>query len=169
MGVFENNGGIKMSGTTIQNKTIKELDEVRLVGFRVLCSGDQYVAEIPKASLKLSKRISEIKHVVNAIEQFGAFVVETRTADEDGYWVCVEVEKYEDIPTDMVTLTIPPQKYAVYRHQGSNYKIMDSYKDLHKWIEENNYVRLKNKWHIEKFYDWKDTEKLDVELLDTIE
>ncbi|MEH7347157.1 GyrI-like domain-containing protein [Bacillus sp. JJ1532] len=158
-----------MSETIIQNKAIKGLDELRLVGFRVLCSGDQYLVEIPKASLRLCERISEIKQVVNPIEQFGAFVVENETADEDGYWVCVEVKEYEDIPTDMVTLTIPPQKYAVRRHKGSNYKIMEAYNDLHKWIEDNNYVRLKDKWHIERFYDWKDTEKVDVELLDTIE
>ncbi|MEH7526288.1 GyrI-like domain-containing protein [Bacillus sp. JJ1503] len=98
-----------MSETIIQNKAIKGLDELRLVGFRVLCSGDQYLVEIPKASLRLCERISEIKQVVNPIEQFGAFVVENETADEDGYWVCVEVKEYEDIPTDMVTLTIPPQ------------------------------------------------------------
>jgi predicted transcriptional regulator YdeE len=153
----------------MQNKTIKELDELRLVGFRVLCSGNQYLVEIPRASLRLSERISEIKQVVNPFEQFGAFVVENETADEDGYWVCVEVKEYEDIPTDMVTLTIPPQTYAVMRHKGSNNKIMDAYIDLHKWIEDNNYVRLKNKWHIERFFDWKDTEKVDVELFDTIE
>jgi predicted transcriptional regulator YdeE len=158
-----------MSETTMQIKTIKELDELRLVGFRVLCSGDQYLVEIPKVSLRLSKRISEIKQVVNPIEQFGAFIVENETADEDGYWVCVEVKEYKDIPTDMVTLTIPAQRYAVMRHKGSNNKIMDAYNDLHKWIEDNYYVRLKNKWHIERFYDWKDTEKVDVELLDTIE
>jgi len=158
-----------VSETAMQNKTIKELGELMLVGFRVLCSGDQYLVEIPKASLRLSERISEIKKVVNPIEQFGAFIVENETADEDGYWVCVEVKEYEDIPNGMVTLTIPPQKYAVMRHKGSNYKIMEAYNDLHKWIEDNNYVRLKNKWHLEKFYDWKDTEKVDIELLDTIE
>jgi predicted transcriptional regulator YdeE len=132
-----------MSETTMQYKTIKELDELRLVGFRVLCSGDQYLVEISKASLRLSKRISEIKQVINPNEQFGAFIVENETADEDGYWVCVEVKEYKDIPTDMVTLTIPAQRYAVIRHKGSNY--------------------------IERFYDWKDTERVDVELLDTIE
>jgi predicted transcriptional regulator YdeE len=153
----------------MQKKTIKELDELRLVGFRVLCSGNQFLVEIPKASLRLSERISEIKQVINPFEQFGAFVVENETANEDGYWVCVEVKEYEDIPTDMVTLTIPPQRYAVTRHKGSNNKILDAYNDLHKWIKDNNYVRLKNKWHIERFFDWKDTEKIDVELLDTIE
>ncbi|WP_449442969.1 hypothetical protein [Ureibacillus acetophenoni] len=32
---------------------------------------------------------------------------ENQTAEEDGYWVCVEVKEYEDIPSDMVTLTVP--------------------------------------------------------------
>lgn len=166
---WSSKGGTKMSGITMHNKVIKELDELKLVGFRVLCSSDQYLVEIPKASLRLSKRINEIKQLVNPNEQFGAFIVENETEDEDGYWVCVEVKAYKDIPAGMVTLTIPSQRYVVMRYKGSNYKIMDAYKNLHKWIKDNNYIRLKNKWHLEKYYDWKDTEKVDVELLDTIE
>ena len=157
-----------MSETTWQTKTIKNLDEIKLVGFRVLCSGDQYIVEIPKASLRLSERISEIKQLVNPLIQFGAFVVENETSEEDGYWVCVEVREYEDIPTDMVTLTVPPQKYAVLRHKGGNYEITYAYNELHRWIEDNKYKRLKNKWHLEKFYSWRDSKNIDVELLDTI-
>lgn len=157
-----------MKDSTIQNMTIKELDELKLVGFRVLCSGDRYNVEIPKASIHLSERLSEIKNIVNPHYQMGAFVVDNETSDEDGYWVCVEVKEYEDIPTDMVTLTVPPQKYAVTRHKGPNEKIMDTYNQLHKWIEEKNYLRLTNKWHIEKLYKWKDIKTVDVELFDTI-
>ncbi|MFD1173968.1 GyrI-like domain-containing protein [Oceanobacillus picturae] len=158
-----------MTETGLQNKTIKELGELKLVGFRVLCSGDQYINEIPKASQRLKNRISEIKHVVNPLLQFGAFVVENGTDEEDGYWVCVEVKEYEDVPSDMVTLTVPAQTYAASRYKGANYKIMDAYEDLHRWIEENNYKRLKDKWHLEKFYSWQDTENVDVELLDTVD
>lgn len=157
-----------MSESKILDKIIKELDELKLVGFRVLCSGDQYIVEIPKASFRLSERISEIKQLVNPLQQYGAFVVENETADKDGYWVCVEVKEYEDIPPDMVTLTVPSQLYAITRHKGENYKIMDSYDELHKWIDENNYTRLKDKWHLEKFYSWNDVENVDVELFDTI-
>jgi predicted transcriptional regulator YdeE len=157
-----------MSESTLMNKTIVDLDELKLVGFRVLCSGDQYIVEIPKASLRLSERISEIKHVVNPLQQYGAFVVEIETAEKDGYWVCVEVKEYEDIPSGMVTLTVPSQCYAVTRHKGANYKIMNSYNELHKWIDNNNYSRLKDKWHLEKLYSWNDTENVDIELFDTI-
>ncbi|MFJ7980042.1 hypothetical protein ACIQ1D_07050 [Lysinibacillus xylanilyticus] len=48
-------------------------------------------------------------------------------------------------------------------------KIMDSYKNLYMWIEDNKYERLKIKWHLEIFRSWEDSEDLDVELLDTIE
>ena len=153
----------------MQNKSIKELDELRLIGFRVLCSSDQYLVEIPKTAIKLSKRISEIKQVVNPNVQFGAFIVENELDEEDGYWVCVEVKGYKDIPADMVTLTIPAQRYAVVRHKGPNYTIMEAYNELHTWIKDNNYVRQKNKWHIEKYYDWQDPQKVGVELYDTIE
>ncbi|MFC0417160.1 GyrI-like domain-containing protein [Cytobacillus solani] len=160
---------MKVSEITKQDMTIEELDELKLVGFRVLCSGDQYIVEIPKASFHLSKRINEVKHIINPLQQFGAFFVENKTPDEDGYWVGVEVKEFEDIPTDMVTITVPPQRYAVARHSGPNYKIMETYDLLHNWIEQNKYTRLKNKWNIEKFYDWKNTEKVNVELFDTIE
>ncbi|MGN7477763.1 GyrI-like domain-containing protein [Solibacillus silvestris] len=158
-----------MADIIIRNKTIKELGELKLVGFRVLCPGNQYLVEIPKASLMLTERISEIKQAVNPNIQIGAFVVENQTPDEDGYWIGVEVKEYENIPNDMVILTIPPQRYAVLKHTGPNSKIVDAYNDLHNWIEDNDYVRLKNKWHLERFYEWKDTEKVEVDLLDTIE
>lgn len=63
-----------MSVISVCSKMIKELSELRLVGFRVVCSGDQYIEEIPKASLQLSKRIREIKHVLDPFHQYGAFV-----------------------------------------------------------------------------------------------
>lgn len=68
----------------------------------------------------------------------------------------------------MVTLTVPPQKYIVWRHKGPNLKIRDAYEHLHSWIEANGYERLTDKWHLERFYSWNDTENVDVELLDTV-
>ena len=157
-----------MSETKLPDMTVKDLDELKLVGFRVVCAGDDYINEIPKASSRLSARMKEIKRIVNPVHQYGAFVVEGDEDDNDGYWVCVEVEEVEDIPPDMVTLTVPPQKYAVTRHRGNNKKIMDAYDELHRWINEHHYTRLKNQWHIEKFNSWMDAENVDVELYDTI-
>ena len=147
---------------------IMQCSEMKLVGIRVLCPGDEYLHEIPKASKQLSERRDEIKNVVNQSLQYGAFVVDNRSDKEDGYWVCVEVSQYEDIPEDFVTLTIPAQRYAVWRHKGSNEKIREAYGELHQWIQKHGYQRLTDKWHLEVFYNWSDSQNIDIELLDTI-
>ena len=147
---------------------VKHCSEIKLVGLRVLCPGEEYLYEIPKASKQLSERMDEIKNVVNRSLQHGAFVVDNSSDEEDGYWVCVEVSDYENIPEDMVTLTIPSQRYAVVRHKGSNEKIREAYSELHQWIQENGYKRLTDKWHLEVFHNWSDSQDIDVELMDTI-
>jgi predicted transcriptional regulator YdeE len=147
---------------------VKHCSEIKLVGIRVLCGGDEYLEEIPKASRQLSERIDEISNVVDRSLQHGAFVVDNSSEREDGYWVCVEVSDYEDIPANMVTLTIPSQRYAVLRHKGSNYKIREAYCDLHQWIEGNGYKRVTDNWHLEVFHNWSDSQNIDVELMDTI-
>lgn len=148
---------------------IKELGVMKLVGLRVLCPGDQYIYEIPKASMELQKRTHEIEQVINPSLQIGAFVVDNTTDEEDGYWICVEVKEYENIPEGMVVLTVPSQKYGALRHTGSNNMIRNSYEALHKWIEEKGLRRLKDKWHLEMYSSWSDSKNLDVLLLDTVE
>jgi AraC family transcriptional regulator len=158
-----------MSRKLIQDKIcIRELGELKLVGFRVLCDGNQYIKEIPKASQKLQHRLHDIKHVKNSQKQVGAFVVDASSEQNDGYWVCVEVDRFEDIPSDMNTLIVPPQKYAFILHEGSNSEIRSSYELLHQWTIENNHERLLKKWHIEIFHDFENKDQLRIELFDTI-
>jgi len=152
-----------------KNVIIIELGEIKLVGYRVLCPGDEFLIEIPKASINLHNRINEVKQKVDPSIQWGAFIVDESAPEEDGYWVGVEVEEYEEIPSGMVPLTIPPHRYAVIRHEGPNHLIRESYEELHNWVEKSGYIRLKEKWHLEKYYNWKDTQNIEVELLDTIE
>jgi predicted transcriptional regulator YdeE len=147
---------------------VKQLSEMKLVGFRVLCPGDKYIVEIPKASKVLSERVAEITNVVNPALQHGAFVVDNSSSEEDGYWVCVEVTEFEEIPKDMVALTIPAQMYAILRHKGPNDAIRHAYAELHQWIEANGYQRLTEKWHLEAFHKWSDPANIDVELRDTV-
>jgi predicted transcriptional regulator YdeE len=158
-----------MSEKSVQHAKLKTLDELKLVGFRVVCVGEAYINEIPKAFKKLNERTFSIKHVIDPTIQWGAFVVDEKTEDEDGYWVGVQVKDYEDIPQDMLTLTIPPQKYATCRHQGSNQYIKDTYTELHRWIDKEDFKRLVDTWHLEKFYSWDDIESIDVEIYDTIQ
>ncbi|MFT0603863.1 GyrI-like domain-containing protein [Bacillus cereus] len=158
-----------MSEQLLQNMAVKELDEMKLVGFRVLCPGDQFIKEIPKTSMLLNKRINEIKQVMNPSIQVGAFVVNECSNEKEGYWVCVQVKGYKDIPKGMVMLTVPPQKYPVLKYKGPNTNIMSAYNDLHKWVEKKGYSRSLTKWHLEIYHSWEDPKELVVELLDTVE
>ncbi|TYS67980.1 GyrI-like domain-containing protein [Sutcliffiella horikoshii] len=153
----------------IKEPVVKNLEELKLTGFRVVCAGEEYAVEIPKASKLLESRLSEIKNVKNKDIQFGAFIVDTNSEEEDGYWVTVEVEEFEGTPEEMVTLTIPAQRYASAKHEGPNIGIFNAYEELHNWAADQGYKRLKDKWHVEKFKSWDDPNNLVVELLDTIE
>ncbi len=149
---------------------IIELDEKKLVGIRVICPGDQYVNEIPKASYDLKQRLSEINDVVSPAKLVGAFVVGDFSEEEDGYWVCVEVKDIREVPEGMVSIVVPKQKYAVIRHKGPNYEIRNTYEKLHNWIEENRLERLQRSWHLEISNEWglKEISDIEIDLYDTI-
>lgn len=149
---------------------VVELNDMKLVGIRVLCPGDQYVTEIPNANCVLKERLHEINEVVSPARLIGAFIVEDNIEEEDGYWVCVEVKEIKQVPNGMVSLVVPKQKYAVIRHHGSNYEIRNTYEKLHKWIEDNKLERLRSAWHLEISNEWGSTEIKDIEidLYDTI-
>lgn len=153
----------------ISEPKAKTLDELKLVGYRVLCAGEKYADEIPQASKRLATRLHDMKNVKNSELQYGVFIVDAKTEQEDGYWVMVEVEYFEDIPEEMVTLIIPSQKYAAAKFEGPNKGIFEAYEELHNWSAEQGYERQTEKWHVEIFEAWDDPNNLVVELLDTIE
>ncbi|WP_394579131.1 GyrI-like domain-containing protein [Cytobacillus firmus] len=145
-----------------------ERGSLRLIGIRVLCPPDQYLAEIPRAINLFTERLTEIKGAVNPDRLVGAFKVVEDSPEEDGYWIGIEVKEFIGVPDGMFSLEIPPQKYASIRHKGPNEEIGNSYRELHSWIEEKGYNRLKNEWHLEIHHSWENIEDLDIELLDTI-
>lgn len=149
---------------------VVELHEMRLVGIRVVCPGDQYVKEIPKASVELKNRLQEIRDVVKPVRLVGAFIAEDVSGEKDGYWVCVEVHNMKQVPEGMASLVIPQQKYAVQRHQGPNDEIRNTYENLHCWILENNHERLPRSWHLEISDVWGHGEvnHIEADLYDTI-
>ncbi|MBY6052846.1 GyrI-like domain-containing protein [Cytobacillus firmus] len=145
-----------------------ERGSLKLIGIRVLCPPDQYLAEIPRAINLFTERLTEIKGAVNPDRLVGAFKVEEDSPEEDGYWIGIEVKEFIGVPDGMFSLEIPPQKYASIRHKGPNDEIGNSYRELHSWIKEKGYNRLKNEWHLEIHHSWENIEDLDIELLDTI-
>lgn len=146
---------------------IAELAEMKLVGFRVVCEGSQYAEEIPKVVKKLYKYLDEIRHLVYPIKQVGAFVAKEKSKDEDGYWVCFEVTDYERVPEEMVTLTVPPQSYAVTTYRGEASGIFHAYDALHEWVKQQGYTRQPSLWSLE-IYSQSDVDEAIVELCDPI-
>lgn len=149
---------------------VVELNRMNLVGIRVICPGDQYVHEIPRASVIFKERLNEISGVVQPARLIGAFFVEDLTEEEDGYWVCVEVNDITAVPDGMVSVVVPKQKYAVQRHKGPNYEVRNTYEELHNRIKENKHERLLRSWHLEISDEWGDGDAnhIEVDLYDTI-
>lgn len=138
---------------------IAELGQKKLVGIRVVCAGDQYVHEIPKAAVQLKERLAEIKSLIYPLRLIGAYVAGDYSEEEDGYWVSVEVEDSNEtaeaeIPQGMVSLVVPRQKYAVLKHKGPHDQVSGSYVKLHQWIEANGLERIPRAWHLEISEDW---------------
>ncbi|MFP3338771.1 GyrI-like domain-containing protein, partial [Micrococcus sp. SIMBA_131] len=121
------------------------------------------------AAKRLEDRMDEISYVINPTQQMGAFVVDASSEDEEGYWVCYQVKKVEHVPEGMVAITIPSQTYAVMQHKGSNKAILHTYDELHNWIEQSSWTRRLSAWHLERFHHFKTNEKIDVDLLDTVQ
>ncbi|WP_270181081.1 GyrI-like domain-containing protein [Alkalihalobacillus sp. CinArs1] len=151
----------------VKIKGVEEIGEKKLVGFRVVCKDMAgYAEEIPKASQLLVRRKNEIKHLVQPVKLIGAFKAAESTED-DGYWVCFEVEEHEDIPEDMVSLTVPKEKRAVLTFKGYASDIFKVYSHLHEWIDENGYKRVPEKWTLELYSKWTEDEDV-VELCDPV-
>ncbi|KGX91788.1 GyrI-like domain-containing protein [Pontibacillus marinus] len=143
----------------INIKGVKEVEEKKLVGFRVVCEDmEGYGKEIPKASMSLDRRKNEIKHIVDPVNLIGAFKASETSKEDDGYWVCYEVHEFEDIPEGMVSLVVPEQKYAILNFKGHASEIFQVYSHLHKWIEENEYKRVPDKWSLEIYTKWTENE-----------
>ncbi|MFC4560034.1 GyrI-like domain-containing protein [Virgibacillus kekensis] len=157
-----------MDQGVISEKSVKELGELKIVGFRVICEDEKYIEEIPKAAKELEERKEEIEHILNPNQQIGAFVVEETISEKDGYWIGVQVSEYGNIPESMTTLTIPPQKYAAVLHTEPIHLIRNSYAQLHKWIEEKGHTRSYTAWNLEIYHLKNGPENLQVELFDSI-
>ncbi|MCA1054047.1 GyrI-like domain-containing protein [Rossellomorea aquimaris] len=148
-------------------KGVMELEEKKLVGFRVVCEdGADYSQEIPKASLALAKRKGEINHLVEPVKLIGAFKA-SDTTEDDGYWSCFEVTDFKDIPEGMVELTVPQQEYAVLGFRGHASRIFQVYEYLHEWMEGKGYSRKKDQWTLEVYSKWTESED-HVELCDPV-
>lgn len=147
-----------------------ELDDVyiqkrkglKIIGYRILCAGEDYIIEIPKASRRLAHQFPEEKI------QIGVFIPGACSKDKDGYWIGIEVNEFSSIPEGLVALEIEPQTYAIHTYEGPNNQIRNTYEKMHGWLHSHGFERAMEAWHLEVFHRWKDKENLRVELYETL-
>jgi predicted transcriptional regulator YdeE len=53
--------------------------------------------------------------------------------------ICIEVDEFNNIPDDMVSIEIPEQEYIYCKHIGPVNMIGDSFTKMYKWAKENNF------------------------------
>ncbi|MBB6454052.1 putative transcriptional regulator YdeE [Salirhabdus euzebyi] len=124
--------------------------------------------EIRKVHAQMQERLNEIQHVVNPETLLGL----SYHARPDGkgftHYAVVEVEKIEEVPTNMVSLSVPTLSYAKCGHKKGQ-DISQSYNNIYAWIasqgyKENNVDHLT---HFEKYPMKQDpyTEEPEFEIL----
>ncbi|MBM7587000.1 putative transcriptional regulator YdeE [Bacillus pakistanensis] len=127
------------------------LKDKKLVGFRVVCETlEGYQQEIPLALERLTQQIKDINHVVSSNIIYGIFKVEA-LPEEDGYWKCIEVESFENIPVGMDHIVMKQGRYAALDYDGTPQRIQLAYESLHQWTRNNNLERNLNEWTIERY------------------
>lgn len=146
----------------IDKVCVQKKEGLKIIGYRVLCAGEDYILEIPKASRSLSQQFPEEKI------QIGVFIPGECSEDKNGYWIGVEVDNISSIPEGMVALEIESQAYAIHTYEGPNNQIRNTYEKVHEWIDSHGYERDMEAWHLEVFHRWKDKENIKVELYETI-
>lgn len=146
----------------IDEVSVQRKEGLKIIGYRVLCAGEDYKVEIPKASRSLFQQFPEEKI------QIGVFIPGECPEEKDGYWIGMEVDDLSIVPEGMVALEVGPQTYAVHTYEGPNNQIRETHEKVHEWIASNGYERDMEAWHLELFHRWEDKENIKVELYETI-
>ncbi|MYL48154.1 AraC family transcriptional regulator [Halobacillus litoralis] len=144
------------------NNKVEEKEALTLIGYRVVCDGEDYIVEIPKTSEKLHKRFPE------ADVQVGAFIPGECKEENDGYWIGVPFAPNTTVPEDLDHLNIEKQTYAITTYKESNERIREAYASLHEWMDREGYSRDLEAWHVEVYHSWQDKDQLHMELWETV-
>lgn len=138
----------------------KESFKVVGISLETLLKDEREQRNIPKLHQEFQKRITEIKHRVNA-DHLGIFVdppnYDYRT-DKFKWIAGVEVSSFNDIPEGMESITIPANTYACTTYRGTRDQAYLTYDFLYQWVEESEY-ELADTYGIEQYPKEEDHEE----------
>lgn len=131
------------------------LDEVKLVGFKVVGRRSELSHRVPPAWLELVRRLDEIPYKVAPDLFYGAFAEADHLHDGiDGihtYWVGTEVSEYGELPSGFATLTIPSRTYAMATVRGGAAEVDATYTGLSQWIRAHGHATAPQAFGFERY------------------
>lgn len=116
---------------------IVELNEFKVIGFKITCKDDKLFEEMPKLWIEFMHRLGEIN---NRIDDYVMDISLEVTGKDYTQCICAKVDSFDYIPKGMVGLTIGKQKYIHYKHKGPVNQIWMSFYNMQKWSEEKGYI-----------------------------
>jgi predicted transcriptional regulator YdeE len=133
------------------------LDEIKLVGIKVVGRLSELSHRVPLAWLDLVRRLDEIPGRTAAQLFYGAFLeADHQSGAADGeyrYWVGVAVTAFDDLPVGMTTLAIPARSYAMAAVQGGAEQIDATYIGMVCALEEQGRRTDPGAYGFERFDD----------------
>ncbi|WP_226581777.1 GyrI-like domain-containing protein [Halobacillus litoralis] len=127
--------------TAVEPKVVRK-SNFKVVGVYCQTMMDEREIKIPQLMEEFHKtKLSKVKNRVNAPRSIGMFVDPPNWDEMNDafYWIAaVEVDSFEKIPQDMITKTIPAQKYAMVEYDPSVHDF-NPYPYLHQWIKDQGY------------------------------
>ncbi|MBH0230396.1 GyrI-like domain-containing protein [Halobacillus yeomjeoni] len=127
--------------TAVEPKVVKK-SSFKVVGSYCQTMMDEREVKIPRLMEHFhTSKLHKVRNRINSPCSIGMFV-DPPNWNEDTeafYWIAaVEVDRYEKVPQDMITKTIPAHTYAVLEYDPSVHDF-NPYPYLFKWIKEEGY------------------------------
>lgn len=116
---------------------IIEQKERNVIGIEITCPFERMEEEIPKAWQTMKNRIGEVTGRMNETTLFGMYPQESDNPDPNKcyYYIGVEVASDQQVPQEMVKLTIPAQKYVSFLYRGPINQFFTAYEKVNAYMD----------------------------------
>lgn len=165
------NPSVSVKGDRIMDITIKEMDALKLVGYK--CNTMLGFIGIAKAWKDLTKNIEKItgrceEDMLIGLNDYKTFDLIDGKQPKFDYYAVVEVKGSRSLPKKMIEMNVEASRYAVFKFRGKNEDPLDKVYDyIYKtWFPESTYELNENaKLDFAKYSTLKDAEGLsDIEV-----
>ncbi|MBP1991922.1 GyrI-like domain-containing protein [Paenibacillus eucommiae] len=115
--------------------------ELKLVGVEIICPFTSMEVEIPDAWKSMKIRKNEVSDRRNDDILYGMYPQSSDSPDTNKcyYYICVEVNSVQNIPPEMIQITIPPQRYVSYNYRGPIKNFNSAYERVNSFIETQGF------------------------------